>query len=82
MARPIGVRPSYDKDAAFFLRLKESLGKDDELDQEWRHDACVQLTKLANLFINVKRSPGKKPAPAPESPSKEGPSKEGKGRPK
>lgn len=62
MARPVSVRPSYDKDAAFFLRLKEALGKDGELEQEWRKEACEHLTKLVNLFINVRRQPRKKTA--------------------
>lgn len=56
MARPIGVRASYDKDAAFFLRLKEALGADATLDQDWRVKACEHLTHLAAMFIAVKRA--------------------------
>ncbi len=53
MARPVGVRPAYDKDAAFFLRVKEALGKDETLEQAWRKEATELLTRLARMFVNV-----------------------------
>lgn len=55
MARRVGLRPSYNQDAAFFIRIKEALTVDAGLDREWRAKASEHLSQLVNLFMNVKR---------------------------
>jgi len=60
MARRVSLRPSYNQDAAFFIRVKEALTVDPTLDRAWREEASDHLTQLVNLFMEVRRVGEKK----------------------
>ena len=55
MARPVARRVSYNRDAAFLLRLEEAIGLDDVRSGAWKKKASEMARSLAQHLLTAEQ---------------------------